>query len=74
MRLLEIAPDGEIRLTEDLEDNEPPPYTILSHNWSPDKEEVTFQDLREGSGTNKKNKLGVDLVQVAATVRVRVTI
>ncbi|KAJ8133537.1 hypothetical protein O1611_g93 [Lasiodiplodia mahajangana] len=41
---------GAIRLTEDLHSNIPQ-YAILSHRWGPD--EVTFQDLSEGTGLSK---------------------
>jgi hypothetical protein len=30
-----------------------PPYAILSHTWGRQVDEVTFQDLRDGTGTNK---------------------
>jgi hypothetical protein len=32
-----------------------PPYAILSHTWGADAEEVTFEDIKEGTG---KDKLG----------------
>jgi hypothetical protein len=53
MRLLEITPDRGLKLTKDLEEDELPPYTILSHTWGPDDEEVTFQDLGEATGKHK---------------------
>ena len=31
-----------------------PPYAILSHTWGPDAEEVTFSDMIDGSGTQKR--------------------
>lgn len=54
MRLLTVASDGELRLADFVGDYIPP-YTILSHTWGNDSEEVTFQDMVEGKG---KNKLG----------------
>ena len=53
MRLLERNNTGEICLTEDFPDDKVPRYAILSHTWG--TEEVTFQELRDGTG---KNKLG----------------
>ena len=53
MRLLEITEDGGFKLSKDLEEDELPPYTILSHTWGPDEEEVTFQDVQEGTGKHK---------------------
>jgi hypothetical protein len=50
MRLLKCNSAGEISLTtyfiKDI-----PPYAVLSHAW--DAEEVTFQDLVNGTGQNK---------------------
>lgn len=54
MRLLTVANDGELRLADFVGDYIPP-YSILSHTWGKDSEEVTFQDMVEGKG---KNKLG----------------
>ena len=53
MRLLEITPIGELRFTKDLEEDDLPPYAILSHTWGTDEEEVTYQDLQEGTGKHK---------------------
>jgi hypothetical protein len=53
MRLLEITADSGLTLTKDLEEDELPSYTILSHTWGPDEEEVTFQDLCKGTGKQK---------------------
>ena len=53
MRLLEITEYYKLRLTKDLEEDELPTYTMLSHTWGPNEEEVTFQDLREGSSKHK---------------------
>ena len=53
MRLLEITPDGGLKLTKDLEDDELPRYMILSHTWGPEEEEVTFRNLQEDTSKHK---------------------
>lgn len=52
MHLLKIGSRGELSLTDDLL-KDIPPYAILSHTWGPDKEEVTFKDISDGSGRDK---------------------
>jgi hypothetical protein len=53
MRLLECNSAGEFSLTEDIvDDDKIPPYAILSHTWK-DGEEVTFQELIDGTGKGK---------------------
>jgi Heterokaryon incompatibility protein (HET) len=52
MRLLKWGNLGELSLTKDYI-NDLPPYAILSHTWGRDEDEVTFQDLENGSGTGK---------------------
>ncbi|KAH8747372.1 heterokaryon incompatibility protein-domain-containing protein [Hyaloscypha finlandica] len=53
MRLLKHNSAGEFCLTEDIgDDNEIPPYAILSHTWR-DGEEVSFQELIDGTGKGK---------------------
>ncbi|KAI3572531.1 hypothetical protein IWW34DRAFT_763272 [Fusarium oxysporum f. sp. albedinis] len=59
MRLLRVGNDGEFSLAEFVGDNIPP-YTILSHTWGEDCEEVTFKDLVEGTG---KSKLGYEKIR-----------
>jgi hypothetical protein len=49
MRLLQFNNDGEYSLTQFFDNI--PPYAILSHTWGP--EEVTFKDIKKGSGTSK---------------------
>jgi hypothetical protein len=49
-RLLECLPDGYLRLVSFDNDN-PPPYAILSHTWI-HGEEVTYSDLVAGRGKN----------------------
>jgi hypothetical protein len=56
MRLLQCSGDGEFSLTDDYSDeDELPSYAILSHTWGADGDEVTFEDLADGTG---KAKLG----------------
>jgi len=52
MRLLTFQRNGRLALTIDLLDNVPP-YAILSHTWGKDEEEVTFQEISLGQGTDK---------------------
>ena len=54
MRLLQRSETGEFNLTEDLVSDDPiPPYAILSHTWGLDTEEVTFEDMTNGTGEVK---------------------
>ncbi|KAF2187223.1 HET-domain-containing protein [Zopfia rhizophila CBS 207.26] len=54
MRLLRRSNDGELGLTNNLGGKDTiPPYAILSHTWGADTEEVTFEDLTNGSGKDK---------------------
>jgi len=52
MRLLKYEDDGCLTITS-FDDNEIPPYAILSHTWGEDAEEVTFADLAKGRGKHK---------------------
>jgi len=52
MRLLQVDENGEFSLTK-VYVNDTPPYAILSHTWGDDEEEVTFKDLKKGSGKKK---------------------
>ncbi|KAF2848222.1 HET-domain-containing protein [Plenodomus tracheiphilus IPT5] len=52
MRLLHIQDDAELHLVERT-GNDIPPYAILSHTWGKDEDEVTFGDLKAGTGTSK---------------------
>ncbi len=52
MRLVLGEGPVNLSLVERYDDNIPP-YAILSHTWGTDSEEVTFQDLMEGTGKNK---------------------
>jgi hypothetical protein len=54
MRLLRRSNTREFSLTEDLVgDKAIPPYAILSHTWGADAEEVTFEDMINGTGKDK---------------------
>lgn len=54
MRLLLLNDSGEINITRDLVgDDTIPPYAILSHTWGADSEEVTFEDITNGTGKDK---------------------
>ncbi|KAH8587728.1 WD40-repeat-containing domain protein [Bisporella sp. PMI_857] len=53
MRLLELQPDGDICLTRKFLDSEIPRYAILLHTWGDENEEVTIQDMAEGSNQGK---------------------
>ena len=53
MRLLEYTGKSSVRLTEQfVNDEKTPPYAILSHTWL-EGQEVTFDDLMNGNGTDK---------------------
>ncbi|KAH9209097.1 beta transducin-like protein HET-E2C40 [Leptodontidium sp. 2 PMI_412] len=53
MRLLEVLPNGDFRLTENLLEDALPRYAILSHRWENDDQEVTFEDMGKGEGRCK---------------------
>ena len=54
MRLLLRRETGRFTLTEEfISDDQIPPYAILSHTWGPDNEEVTFEDIDNGTGEVK---------------------
>ncbi|KAF2184207.1 HET-domain-containing protein [Zopfia rhizophila CBS 207.26] len=53
MRLLEVLPNGDFRLTGKLLDDAIPPYAILSHTWGDESQEVTLEDIVGGSGRGK---------------------
>lgn len=48
MRFLTLDGDDDLRLTTYYGDPLPP-YAILSHTWGSNEDEVTFQDLRDGT-------------------------
>ncbi len=54
MRLLQLDNNGGFSLTRFARDRIPP-YAILSHTWGQGKDdEVTFKDITNGTGTNKR--------------------
>jgi Heterokaryon incompatibility protein (HET) len=54
MRLLKLTEDGQF-LLEWFHKDRTPPYAILSHTWGRGKDdEVTFKDIVDGTGTEKK--------------------
>lgn len=53
MRLLQRQSDVSFRLTKDFVDAVAT-YAILSHTWGDDDQEVTFQDVNEGTGQHKE--------------------
>jgi hypothetical protein len=52
MRLIKVHPDGALELI-DVDRHNVPPYAILSHTWESSSQELTFQDLKHGTGTEK---------------------
>ncbi|KAF1991357.1 kinesin light chain 1 [Aulographum hederae CBS 113979] len=52
MRLLKRSPNGDQELVS-VDDNNLPPYAILSHTWT-DDEEVTYDELMAGTGKRKQ--------------------
>ncbi|KAF2647013.1 HET-domain-containing protein, partial [Lophiostoma macrostomum CBS 122681] len=53
MRLLRLSGDNELSFTEDIhDDNEIPPYAILSHTWQKDQE-VTFDEFLNNESKSK---------------------
>ena len=54
MRLLRCGDADRYHLTEPLpNENAIPRYAVLSHTWGADSNEVTFNDLTNGTGTDK---------------------
>ena len=54
MRLLLQSGAGRFTLTKEfVGDDQIPPYAILSHTWGSDDEEVTFEDIVNGTGEVK---------------------
>lgn len=58
MRLLKRSPNGDFELIS-LNDDDPPPYAILSHTWT-EGQEVTYNELVAGTG---KDKAGYDKIR-----------
>ncbi|KAK4551923.1 hypothetical protein LTR86_010824 [Recurvomyces mirabilis] len=59
MRLLKNLMGQSLEFTKDLDEDDMPPYAILSHTWGADEEEVTYADIMDGTGKHKNgyNKL-----------------
>jgi hypothetical protein len=53
MHLLRMQEDGNVSLEEHAEEDDPP-YAILSHRWGNDYVEVTFKDIVENTGRDKR--------------------
>jgi len=53
MRLLKFDNHGELTLTENFDEKDIPCYAILSHTWGADNDEVTFNNLKDGSDKSK---------------------
>jgi WD40 repeat protein len=62
MRFLRQNDDGELSLIERYGENIPA-YAIFSHTWGADEEEVTYEDLINGTGVNK---IGYDKIRFCA--------
>ena len=52
MRLLQLDSYPSFSLAEFAEDGVPH-YTILSHTWGRDGDEVTYKDIIDGTGSDK---------------------
>jgi hypothetical protein len=62
MRLLLCNEDGDLAFTKNLVGrDEIPSYAILSHTWGEDTDEITFDDVRNGTGKNKPGYRKVQL-------------
>jgi hypothetical protein len=63
MRFLKVDANYNFRLTEYRADNERFKYAILSHTWGKDNDEVTYEDLLQGTG---KDKVGYQKIAFCA--------
>jgi hypothetical protein len=61
MRLLQRLSSGDFKLAS-FDDENPPPYAILSHTWT-EGQEVTYNELVAGTG---KEKTGYDKIRFCA--------
>jgi Heterokaryon incompatibility protein (HET)/NACHT domain len=67
MRLLMCNAAGEFSLTKQFIGNDDiPPYAILSHTWGENEDEVTFQDLKMGTGKSKAGYRKIDFCREQA--------
>ena len=53
MRLLKSLVGRGLAFTKDLDEDDIPPYAILSHTWGADEEEVAYKDFVDGTGKHK---------------------
>ena len=54
MRLLLCNETGKFTLTKEfIRIDQIPPYAILLYTWGPDEDEITFEDIINGTGENK---------------------
>jgi hypothetical protein len=53
MRLLRGVAGDDFEVTKDLDEDEIPPYAILSHTWGPDEDEVSYADIVNRTGSHK---------------------
>jgi hypothetical protein len=63
MRLLEHNDAGKIKLTRYFIGDDVPQYAILSHTWGADTEEVSFNDMIDGTA---ESKFGYDKIRFCA--------
>jgi hypothetical protein len=59
MRLIHIDDQGNLSFTKDLS-KDIPPYTILSHTWGEDEEEIIYQDMLCDAWRSKKARAKLD--------------
>ncbi|KAF7953346.1 hypothetical protein EAE96_006556 [Botrytis aclada] len=53
MYLLKYNSEGQFDLASNFAGSDTPKYAILSHTWGADTDELTFQDLMNGTGKDK---------------------
>lgn len=53
MRLLKTPVVHDLEFTKDFDEDDIPPYAILSHTWGLEEEEVTYTDIVDGTGKSK---------------------
>lgn len=53
MRLLKRIAEYDLAFTQDLDEEDIPPYDILSHTWGTNEEEVTYKDFADGTAKSK---------------------
>lgn len=54
MRLLRADDEKGFSLSDVRRGEEIPKYAVLSHTWSLEEQEVTFEDIKNGTGTKKE--------------------